>query len=136
VVVLSEAFWVRRFGADAALVGRAIRLDGEEYTVVGVLGSGFATPIRDIEVVLPFAADRDPRRGARNSVNFIHGVGRLGDGVSVAQANGELTAIARRLQDQFPVENARKRGVRMVSVIEGIAGPFRAALLTLFAAVG
>jgi putative ABC transport system permease protein len=136
VVVLAESFWIRRFGGDPGIVGRAIRLNSEPYTVVGVLASGFATPIRDIEIVLPFAADRDPRRGARNSVNFIHGVGRLGDQVSPALANGELTAIARRLQGQFPVENARKRGVRMVRVIDGIAGPFRTALLTLFAAVG
>ena len=136
VVVLAEPFWTRRFGADRGIVGRTIRLNGEEYTVVGVLPAGFVTPIRDIEFVLPFAADRDPRRGARNSLNFIHGVGRLGDGVALPQAAGELTAIARRLQRQFPVENARKRGVRMVAAIDGIVGPFRTALWTVFAAVG
>jgi hypothetical protein len=76
-------------------------------------------PIRDVEFVLPFAADQDPRRAARNSVNFIQGVGRLRDHVSLPQASSELTAIAQRLQKQFPVENARKRGVRMV-------GPSRA----------
>ena len=114
VVVLAEPFWMRRFGGDRAIVGRAIRLNSEEYTVVGVLAAGFAMPVRDVEFILPFAADRDPRRGARNSVNFIQGVGRLGEHVSLPQAASELTAIARRLQEQFPVENARKRGVRMV----------------------
>ena len=136
VVVLAEPFWTRRFGGDRAVVGRAIRLNSEEYTVVGVLAAGFATPIRDVEFVLPFAADQDPRRGARNSLNFIHGVGRLAEKASLPQAASELTAIARRLQQQFPVENARKRGVRMVAVIDGIVGPFRTALLTVFAAVG
>jgi predicted permease len=136
VVVLAEPFWMRRFGGDPAIVGRAIRLNSEEYTVVGVLAAGFAVPVRDVEFALPFAADRDPRRGARNSVNFIHGVGRLGEQVSLSQAASELTATARRLQAQFPVENARKRGVRMVPVIDGIVGPFRTALLTLLAAVG
>jgi putative ABC transport system permease protein len=135
VVVLAQSFWVRRFGGDAAIVGQAIRLNGEQYTVVGVLDAGFATPIRDVELVLPFAADRDPRRGARNWVNFIHGAVRLKADVSPAQAGDDLNAIARRLQQQFPVENARKHGVRLVSVIDGIAGPFRAALLTLFVAV-
>jgi putative ABC transport system permease protein len=135
VVVLNESFWLRRFGGDPATVGRGIRLNGEEYTVVGVLASGFATPIHDIDFVLPFAADRDPRRGARNSLNFIHGVGRLRDGVSMSQASGELTAIAHRLQQQFVVENARKRGVLMVAIVDGVVGPFRSALLTLFAAV-
>lgn len=136
VVVLAEPFWVRRFGGDRAVVGSTIRLNSEQYTVVGVLAAGFAVPVRDVEFVLPFAADQDPRRGARNSVNFIIGVGRLGEQVSLPQAASELTAIARRLQEQFPVENARKRGVRMVAVIDGIVGPFRTALLTLFAAVG
>ena len=107
VVVLAEPFWIRRFGGDPAIVGRAIRLNSEEYTVVGVIASGFALPVRDVEFVLPFAADRDSRRGARNSVNFIIGAGRLRDGVSTAQATTELTSIARRLQEQYPVENAR-----------------------------
>jgi len=136
VVVLTHAFWTRRFGGDPAVIGRAIRLNSEEYTVVGVLAPGFATPMRDLEFVLPFAPDHDPRRGARNSVNFIHGVGRLADRVSVAQAASELNAIARRLQTRFPVENARKRGVRMVGAIDGVVGPFRTALVALFAAVG
>jgi putative ABC transport system permease protein len=136
VAVLAEPFWIRRFGGDPAVVGREIRLNGEEYTVVGVLPTGFAMTIRDIEFVLPFAPDRDPRRSARNSVNFIHGVGRLSEQVSLPQAASDLTAIARHLQSQYPVENARKRGVRMVAVIDGIVGPFRTALLTVFAAVG
>jgi putative ABC transport system permease protein len=136
VVVLAEPFWIRRFGGDRAIIGRPIRLNSEEYTVVGVLTAGFAMPVRDVEFVLPFAADRDPRRGARNSLNFIIGVGRLGQQVLLPQAASELTAIARRLQERFPVENARKRGVRMVAVIDGIVGPFRTALLTVFAAVG
>ncbi len=135
VVVLAEPLWRRRFGGDRAIVGRAIRLDSEAYTVVGVLAAGFAMPVRDVEFVLPFAPDQDPRRRARNSLNFIHGVGRLGERVSLPQAASELNAIARRLQGQFPVENARKRGVRMVAVIDGIVGPFRTALVTLFAAV-
>ena len=135
VVVLTEPFWRRRFGADPAIVGRAIRLNGETHTVVGILAAGFVMPIRDVEFVLPFAPNQDPRRGARNSLNFIIGVGRLADRVTVAQASGELTGIARRLQEQFPVENARKRGVHVIALIEGIAGSFQASLWTVFAAV-
>ena len=136
VAVLTEPFWVQRFGADRAIVGRTIRLNSEPYVVVGVLAPGFVMPVRDVDFVLPFAADRDPRRGARNSLNFVIGVGRLEQHASAAQASDELTGIARRLQKQFPVENARKRGVRLVALIDGIAGPFRTALLTLLAAVG
>ena len=74
----------------------------------------FVTPVRDVEFVMPFSPDHDPRRGARNSFNFIIGAGRLRAGASVSQAASELDGIARRLQQQFPVENARKRGVQMV----------------------
>ena len=136
VVVITEPFWVRRFGGDRAIVGRAIRLNGEEYIVVGVTAAGFVMPVRDVDVVLVFSPDQDPRRGARNSLNFVIGVGRLLETISLPQAGGELTGIARRLQTQFPVENAAKRGVRMVGVLDGIVGPFRTALVTVFAAVG
>src|SRR5262249_3211673 len=94
------------------------------------------TPVRDVEFVVPFGPESDPRRGARNSLNFIIGAGRIRDGVSVNQAVAELGGIARRLQDGVPVENARKRGVQMIRMIDGIAGSFRTALLTIFAAVG
>ncbi len=136
VVVLTETFWRRRFGADDAIVGRGIRLNSEEYTVVGVAAPGFVMPVRDVEFVVPFAPDRDPRRGARNSLNFIIGAGRLRENVSRSQTESDLTAIAHRLQQQFPVENARKRGVRLVRIIDGVVGPFRTALWTLLAAVG
>jgi putative ABC transport system permease protein len=136
VVVLTDPFWRRRFGGDPAIVGGSIRLNGEEYAVVGVLAPGFVLPVRDVEFVVPFAAERDPRREARNSLNFVIAAGRLADGISAEQAAGELNAIAATLQKQFPVENARKRGVRLVGIIEGIAGPFRTTLMTLMAAVG
>jgi len=136
VAVLADAFWRRRFAADESIVGRAIRLNAEDYTIVGVLAPGFATPARDVDVVLPFSPEQDPRRGLRNSVNFIVGVGRLAGGVSPSQAASELAAISARLRQRFPVENARKRGVQMVSVLDGIVGPIRAALVTVFAGVG
>jgi len=136
VVVLNEPFWIRRFGGDRSIVGHRIRLDAGTFTVAGVIAPGFAMPIRDIDVVLPFAPDRDPRRGARNSVNFIQAVGRLAERTAPQQAAADLNAIARRLQERFPAENARKRGVRMVAVLDGVAGPFRTMLVTLFAAVG
>src|SRR5262245_22925125 len=136
VVVLTDRFWSRRFGSDVTIVGRSIRLNGEEHVVVGVLAPGFVTPVRDVEFIVPFGPDSDPRRGARNPLNFTIGAGRIRDGVSAEQAAGELGRIARRLHAQFPVENARKRGVQMMRVIDGIAGSFRTALLTIFAAVG
>jgi len=135
VVVLGHALWKTRFGAAVDAVGQSIRLDGESYTIVGVLPPGFALPIRDVDFVIPFVVETDSRRHARNSVSFIIGVGRLRDGVSRAQAEADLTSIARRLQRQFPVENARKRGVRFVASLEGIVGAFRTTLVAVFGAV-
>jgi putative ABC transport system permease protein len=136
VIVLTSGLWTRRFGGDARAIGSPIRLNGEEYTVVGVLEPGFVTPIRDVDFVIPFSPDRDPRRGLRNSVSFIHGVGRGRQGVSAAAVDADLDAIARTLQIQFPVENARKRGMTVVPAIDGVAGSVRATLLTILAAVG
>jgi putative ABC transport system permease protein len=135
VVVLTEPFWRQRYGADPAIVGRAVRLNGEAHTVVGILAPGFAAVVRDVEFVIPFAPDRDPRRGLRNSLNFIIGVGRLGEGASLARATDDLNTIARQLLARFPVENARKRGVRLVGVLDGVVASHRTSLWTGFAAV-
>jgi len=135
VVVLADTLWRRRFGGNPHVVGTSIRVNSERYTVVGVLAPHFVTPVRDVELVVPFVADADPRRGARNSVNFIIGAGRLRGGVSFERARDDLSTIARRLREQFPVENARKAGVRLVPLVDGIVGNFRTALLAVFAAV-
>ena len=136
VAVLTDAFWRRRFAADESIVGRTIRLNAEDYTIVGVLAPGFATPLRDVDLIVPFSPQQDPRRSLRNSVNFIVGVGRLARGVSPSQAAGDLTAISAQLRQRFPVENARKRGIQMAGVLDGIVGPIRTALVTVFAGVG
>ena len=87
--------------------------------VVDDLRQGVDLVIRGRDLLGATAAqirlDQDPRRGARNSLNFVIGVGRLGQHISAPQATSELNAIARRLQERFPVANARKRGVRMVA---------------------
>ena len=62
VVVLSQPFWIRRFGADPQVLGEGLRLNGETYTVVGVLATGFTTPVRDVDFVVPFVAEADARR--------------------------------------------------------------------------
>jgi predicted permease len=135
VAVIAHSLFQRRFGGDASIIGRPIRLNSETYAVVGVTAPDFVLPVRDVEFVIPFIADLDSRREARNSLNFINGVGRLRDGLSREQAADDLTAIARRLKAQFPVENARKFGVRMVPALTGIVGSFQTALLSLFGAV-
>jgi putative ABC transport system permease protein len=136
VVVLGHALWQRRFGADPAVVGRQVILNGAGYEVVGVLPPEFIFPVREAEVAVPLAPDADPLRGVRTSVNFLRAVARLKPGVTREQAEGDLTAVAQRLRQEYPVANAHKVGVIVGPLHEELVGHFRIALLVLFGAVG
>ncbi len=135
VVVVSYRLWQRQYGGAADAVGRAVRINGEPFVIVGVLPAQFPLPLRDIDVVTPLAPDRDPLRHVRNSVNFLRMFGRLDSGVNANRAQAELTAICRSLRQQFPVEYARKDAVRVVALHEALVGDFRQSMLILFAAV-
>jgi predicted permease len=135
VVVLSHGVWQRRFGADPSVVGRSLTLNGEPFTVVGVLGRGFFFPVRDIELAIPLAPDKDPWRQNRDSTNFIRAIGRARAGVDRAQVADDLGAIAGRLQKEFPTSYARKRGVLVVPYREELTRTFRQPLAVLLAAV-
>ena len=67
-----SALWMRRFGGDAGIVGRLVRLNGDEYVVVGVLALGFVTPVRDVGFVMPFSPDHDPAPGRAELAELHH----------------------------------------------------------------
>ena len=135
VVLLSHRLWQRLFGGSADAVGRALRINGETRVVVGVLPRRFPLPLRDVDVVAPLSPDRDPLRHERNSVNFLRFLGRLAPGVSAAQAQAELTAICLALRRQFPVEYARKDGVRAIPLQDALVGSQRRPMFLLLASV-
>jgi putative ABC transport system permease protein len=135
VAVLSHRLWQRLFGRDPGAVGRTVRINGEPYAIAGILPRHFPLPLRDIDVVVPLAPDRDPLRHERNSVNFLRFVGRLGPAVPSAQAQAELTSICLSLRRQFPVEYARKDGVRLDSLQDTLVGDHRRPMLLLLASV-
>ena len=137
VVVLSHRLWQRKYGGAADMVGKAVRINGESFTIVGVLPSPFPLPppLRDVDVVTPLAPDTDPLRHIRSSVNFLRFFGRLHPGSDATRAQAELTAICRSLRQQFPVEYARKDAVRVVALHEVLVGDFRQSMLLLLAAV-
>ena len=81
VVVLSHGLWLRRFGADPSVVGRPITLNGDAFTVVGVMSREFVFPVRDTDLAIPLAPDLDPLRHNRESTSFLRLVGRARDGV-------------------------------------------------------
>jgi predicted permease len=135
VAVLSYRLWQRRFSGAASVVGKTVRLNGESFMIAGVLPSHFPFPLRDIDVFIPLAPDRDPNRYIRNSVNSLRVFGRLTPGVSSDQAQAELTAICRVLKDQFPKEYARKYAVRTVDLREALIGDYCQSMLLLLGAV-
>jgi predicted permease len=135
VVVLTHGLWIRRFGGRADIVGRDISLNGARYTVVGVLPPRFLFPFREAELAVPLTTAGDPRRSDRGA-NFLRVVARLAPGTSLAQAKAQLDGIARRLQREYPEENARKIGISLYPLHDEIVRDYRAILLTLFASVG
>ncbi len=136
VVVLSHALWQRRFGADPQMVGKTLTLNGASYTVAGVLPPQCFFPIRETELAIPLAPDADPWRDVRTSTNFLRAVARLKPGVTREQAEADLTAVAVRLRQQYPVANAQKLGVTLSSLHEEVVANFRLALWVLLGAVG
>ncbi|MEO8560606.1 MAG: ABC transporter permease [bacterium] len=130
VAVLGSALWRGRFGGDPNVVGRAISLDGTPVTIVGVAPSGSAllAPTELWRPAVPDALDR--ARGAHRYTV----IARLAPNVRRETAEADVRAIARRLEEQYPADNA-KRGARLQSLQEAIVGDARPALLVLLGAV-
>lgn len=132
VVVLGHDLWARRFGADATIVGRRLRINAQPYVVVGVMPAGFAFPDRQQELWVPLAPPPE-LRASRDSI-WLSVVARLRPGYSLAQATAELNALNRRLGEQFPNTDQRA-GTVLVKLRDQAAEPVRGGLLVLAAAV-
>jgi predicted permease len=110
VAVLSHALWQQSFSGDRGLIGRRVRINGGDVTVVGVMPASFefASPWMRTETCqlwLPLQLQRG--QGDRGS-HWICAVGRLKDGVSVSAADAEIKAIGARLKAAYPETNAQK----------------------------
>lgn len=105
VVLLSHALWQRQFGSDPSLIDKTIQLNGEGYTVIGVMPPRFQFPAFK-ELWVPFVVDsvKEPWRTDRTNRNLAV-FGRLKPGVTLDQANSELSILAQRLQENHPKEN-------------------------------
>jgi putative ABC transport system permease protein len=133
-VVLSDAVWRRRFGADPAILGKQLDLNGEPWTVVGVLPPGFQPPLQ-VAPELYRALRRPATSGCQRGCYVLRVIGRLRPGVTLEQAHADLSGIAARLAREYPATNERT-GVWLVPLHEQITGPTREPLLALGAAVG
>ena len=134
VVVLTKRFWIRRFGASPAAVGSSMILNGDSYTIVGVLPATLITPVRDADFIAPFPIDTDPRRTARDS-GFLRVLGRMRPGVTADQARADLDAIMSRLRLEYPKTNVTHLGTVVIGWREALTATQRPVLLLLQGAV-
>jgi hypothetical protein len=100
-VVISDGLWKRRFGAAAEVIGRTFRLNGEVFTVVGILRPDFTFQVREAEVIVPWVPERDPRR-TNPALSFLRVVGRLAPGAGVPQAQAELETRLEEFRSKYP----------------------------------
>jgi predicted permease len=132
VILLGYNIWKNRFGSDRAIVGRAIRVNGQTATVVGVMPEGFKFPVLQ-DLWLPLHLD--PLKLKRGEGQSVVVFGRLKPGVTADRAGLEFTAIARRLAQQYPETN-KDVGVVMKPYAEEFIGKEpRALLFTMLGAV-
>ena len=131
-VILSDAVWRRRFGADPQVVGRSLRLDGMTWTVIGVMPAGFGYP-EEPSLWAPLAFDA--RTAASRGGHYLDVVGRLKPGVTVDAAAREMAALAGRIVADNPGNNI-DWSATVVSLRDATVGDVRPALLVLLGAVG
>ncbi|HYT76749.1 MAG TPA: ABC transporter permease, partial [Vicinamibacterales bacterium] len=134
VVVLSDGVWRRTFGADPSIVGRAIRLDGRAYTVVGVMPPGFRGLTDNGSLWIPYVMSDTAAGLAERGDRGFEVLARLKPGVSLEAAQTETNAIAHRLEQAYPATN-EKRGIEIAPLDAELLGGFRPALRLLMVAV-
>lgn len=131
IVLLSHGLWQRRFGADQAIVGSTIVLNGTARTVIGVMPPGFRFP-QDVDLWTPLAPSEN-QRNARNSL-WLWTVGRLQPDATVQQARADLGAVMKRLEEDYPNSNTGY-AIAVNSLHAQLVGDVRQALLVLMGAV-
>jgi putative ABC transport system permease protein len=141
VVVLTERVWKRLFNSDPGIVGKTIVLNGNPFTVAGVLQGGFVLSAEvmpseipmdkmDIFAPLPLGADADKNRGDENYNIMV----RLKPGVSVQKAQADIDLIASRIREKD--KRDASFGMHVVGLQEQVVGDVRRALLVLLGSVG
>ncbi len=134
VIVLTYEAWQRYFNRDPNIIGREIICSLRSYTVVGVMPAGYRFPIGPTsEYLMPLhqlVPDSLKNRGS----HFLRLVGRLKPGANIRQASAEVSAVANRLQKQFPDTNTG-RTYYVISLHKDVVGDVRPALLTIISAV-
>jgi len=147
VAVLSYDLWQSVFHGDRNLVGQAITLDKQRYTVVGVMPAGFAFPVEAeppkvwrtlaIESESPDPKNNPPMTSQDNrGAHFLTVIARLKPGISMERAHEEMNAIARNLATQYPDTNKKFPAIGMSSELNYLVGDNRPRMIILLVSVG
>jgi predicted permease len=131
VVVLSHGLWKRRLGGDPSLIGKAVTLNGEPYTVVGIMPAGFRYPAT-AELWTPVGIDP----AIREKANYLEISARLKEGVTLRKAQAEMDVVAAQYRKAFPDEMDEQETVGVETLQERLYGNLRPALLVLLGTVG
>jgi putative ABC transport system permease protein len=132
VALIGDALWKRRFGASNQIIGQSVQLNGEPYTIIGVLPPNFNFPSQTTEVWTPLALDLS--KYSRGTA-FLSGAARLKPDVTLAQAQADLQNIAEQLKQEIQGFNP-DFGVRVEPVREHLFGRLERPLMVLLGAVG
>jgi predicted permease len=132
VVVMSHGLWQRRFGGDPNILGQTITLNGNSYTVVGVMPAGFVFR-QDFELWTPIAFTNEDKAAENHGSEFLEVVARMKPGVTLDQARAEMDSIANQLRPQFYQDSSW--GIVVNSLREQIVGNIKPALMVLLKAV-
>jgi hypothetical protein len=122
VVVLTWDLWRNRFNGDRDIAGSDIRVNGEQYRVVGVMPEGFSFPNRDIQLYVPFAFTAEQMSDESRGEEFSNSIGRLAPGATIEQLNAQMDSIVQSNKDRFI--GISERGATYVDFLErsGFAG--------------
>ena len=120
--VLSYALWQRKFGGDPHVLGRSIQVDGDTYTIAGVMPREFLVPKSRADLWIPYAIPAQVRG------RYLTAIARLAPGVTIEQAQAGMNVVAQRTAAAFPASNARM-GAKVIPLHEQVVGSVRRALL-------
>jgi predicted permease len=137
IAMISAGLWKRKFGSSADILQRGIILDGDAYTVVGVIPANFDLLLKGFrvaEVYVPIGQWKNPLLPKRSAGLGAHGIARLKPGVSIEQARADMSEITGELAAAFPDDN-KGVGASIVPLKHDIVGDVQPILLVLLAAV-
>ena len=134
VALIGHGMWQRRFGGAVDAIGQKLILNGEAFTIVGVLRPDFVSLVRDTELVVPYSPAADVRRSNR-AQGFLRVIARVKSDATIAQAADDLSAIGRRLHDAYPDSHGSDTAIRVASLHEEVSGRSAPMLWMLLGAV-